>query len=73
VTAVFTVPAVLVTVAVTALMIGGVRESASVNAVIVVIKVGVVLIVIGVGALFIDTANWHPFIPDNTGRFGEYG
>ena len=31
------------------------------------------LIVIGAGAFFIQTANWHPFIPANTGKFGEYG
>jgi basic amino acid/polyamine antiporter, APA family len=73
VTAVFNLPAVLVTIAVTALLIVGVKESASVNAAIVVIKVAVVLIVIGAGALFIDRANWHPFIPENTGHFGEFG
>jgi basic amino acid/polyamine antiporter, APA family len=73
VTAVFNLPAVLITAAVTTLLIFGVSESASVNAVIVVIKVAVVLIVIGAGAMFIDPANWHPFIPENTGRFGEYG
>ncbi len=73
VTAVFNLPAVLVTVAVTALLIFGVSESATVNSVIVVVKVAVVLIVIGAGAFFIDPANWHPFIPENTGRFGEYG
>jgi APA family basic amino acid/polyamine antiporter len=73
VTAVFNLPAVLVTAAVTALLIFGVSESATVNSVIVVVKVAVVLIVIGAGAFFIDPANWHPFIPENTGRFGEYG
>ena len=73
VTAVFNVPAVIVTALVTALLIVGVKESASVNSAIVVVKVAVVLIVIGAGALFIDQANWHPFIPENTGRFGEYG
>jgi basic amino acid/polyamine antiporter, APA family len=73
ITAVFNVPAVLITIAVTLLLIVGVSESATVNAVIVVIKVAVVLIVIGAGALFIDPANWHPFIPPNTGTFGEYG
>ena len=73
VTAVFNLPAVLITVAVTALLIFGVSESATVNSVIVVIKVAVVLIVIGAGAFFIDQANWHPFIPENTGTFGEYG
>jgi basic amino acid/polyamine antiporter, APA family len=71
--AVFNLPAVLVTAAVTTLLIFGVSESATVNSVIVVIKVAVVLIVIGAGAFFIDPANWHPFIPENTGRFGEYG
>ena len=73
VTAVFNLPAVLITIAVTLLLIVGVSESATVNSVIVVIKVGIVLVVIGAGALFIDTANWHPFIPENTGTFGEYG
>jgi APA family basic amino acid/polyamine antiporter len=73
VTAVFNLPAVLVTIAVTALLVFGVKESATVNAVIVVIKVGVILIVIGAGAFFINTAYWHPFIPENTGRFGEFG
>jgi APA family basic amino acid/polyamine antiporter len=73
VTAVFNLPAVIITAAVTMLLIVGVSESASVNAAIVVVKVAVVLIVIGAGALFIDPANWHPFIPPNSGRFGEYG
>ena len=73
VTAVFNLPAVLITVAVTALLIVGVSESATVNAVIVVIKVAIVMIVIGAGAFFIQTENWHPFIPENTGTFGEYG
>jgi APA family basic amino acid/polyamine antiporter len=73
VTAVFNLPAVLITVAVTALLIFGVRESATVNAVIVVLKVAVVLIVIAAGAFFIVPGNWHPFIPENTGTFGEYG
>jgi APA family basic amino acid/polyamine antiporter len=72
-TAVFNLPAVLITVAVTALLIVGVSESATVNAVIVVIKVAIVLVVIGAGALFIQPGNWHPFVPENTGTFGEYG
>jgi APA family basic amino acid/polyamine antiporter len=71
--AVFNLPAVLITLAVTALLIVGVSESATVNAVIVVIKVAIVLVVIGAGAVFIQPANWHPFIPENTGTFGAYG
>jgi APA family basic amino acid/polyamine antiporter len=72
-TAIFNLPAVLITIAVTLLLIIGVSESATVNAVIVVVKVGIVLVVIGAGALFIVPANWHPFIPENTGTFGAYG
>ncbi|MCC7416051.1 MAG: amino acid permease [Acidobacteria bacterium] len=71
--AVINLPAVLITLAVTALIIIGVRESANVNTVIVIIKVAVVLIVILGGAAYINSANWQPFIPPNTGTFGDYG
>jgi len=66
-------PAVLIALAVTVLIVIGIKESANVNSVIVVIKVAVVLIVILGGAAFVNTANWQPFIPPNTGSFGEYG
>jgi basic amino acid/polyamine antiporter, APA family len=72
-TAAFNLPAVIITIAVTILLIIGVSESATVNAVIVVLKVAIVLVVIGAGALFIVPAYWHPFIPPNTGHFGEFG
>jgi APA family basic amino acid/polyamine antiporter len=73
VTAVFNLPAVLITVAVTILIVIGIRESANVNTAIVIVKVAVVIIVILGGVAFINVANWHPFIPPNTGTFGEYG
>ena len=73
VTAILNVPAILITVLVTALLIAGVSEAASVNSAIVITKIAVLLIVIAAGAIFIDAANWHPFIPKNTGTFGEYG
>jgi len=73
VTAVINVPAILITMLVTALLVVGVSEAASVNGAIVITKVAVLLIVIATGAMFIDPANWHPFIPPNAGTFGEYG
>jgi basic amino acid/polyamine antiporter, APA family len=73
ITAIVNLPAILVTIAVTILLVIGVSEAASVNAAIVVTKVIVLLIVIAAGALFINTSYWHPFIPPNTGTFGEYG
>jgi basic amino acid/polyamine antiporter, APA family len=72
-TAVFNLPAVVITVLVTILLVVGIQESASVNSAIVIVKVAVVLLVIAAGAVFVNTANWHPFIPPNTGKFGEFG
>ncbi|MCL2823889.1 MAG: amino acid permease [Polyangiaceae bacterium] len=66
-------PAVVIVALVTGLLIFGVRESATINAIVVVIKLAVILAVIGIGYAFIDTANWTPFIPPNTGKFGEFG
>jgi APA family basic amino acid/polyamine antiporter len=71
--AILNLPAVLITLAVTVLIVIGVRESAQVNTVIVMVKVAVVLVVILGGAAFVNAANWHPFIPENTGTFGQYG
>jgi APA family basic amino acid/polyamine antiporter len=71
--AIINLPAVLITIAVTVLIVIGVKESADVNSAIVMVKVAVVLIVIVGGAAYINSANWHPFIPPNTGEFGSYG
>jgi basic amino acid/polyamine antiporter, APA family len=72
-TAVINVPAILIVLAVTLLLVRGIRESASVNAVIVILKVAVVVLFIAAGASYVHAANWHPFIPPNTGAFGRYG
>src|SRR5688572_24362278 len=60
----FNLPAFLITWVITAILVKGIREAASTNNIIVVIKVAVVLFVIIAGAFFVDTANWTPFIPD---------
>lgn len=56
-------PAVLIVIVVTAVLVKGIQESASFNAGMVMIKVAAVLFVIGVGAFFINPDNWHPFAP----------
>lgn len=66
-------PAVLVVVMISLLLIRGVDKSAKVNAVLVAIKVAVVLIFIVVGFGYVNAENYTPFIPENTGVFGEYG
>ncbi len=58
---------------VTGLLVLGVSESANVNNVIVIVKVGILLVFIGFGIFYINTDNWHPFIPENNGHFGGYG
>ncbi len=66
-------PAMLIIVCVSMVLIRGISESAKVNAVIVAIKLAVVAAVIGFGAFYVKPANWHPFIPPNTGNFGQFG
>ena len=56
-------PALIGIVAVTCLLAFGVSESASVNNVVVAIKVTVVIAFIVIGAFFVDPANWSPLIP----------
>ncbi|HLK63737.1 MAG TPA: amino acid permease [Bryobacteraceae bacterium] len=66
-------PAVLIVLLISLLLMIGIKESARTNAVIVVIKLAVVLVFIGVGWSYINPANYHPFMPPNTGTFGEFG
>jgi len=66
-------PAVFIVVLMSLLLIKGTSESAKVNAVIVAIKVLVVIIFIALGWGYINTDNYTPYIPDNTGKFGEFG
>jgi basic amino acid/polyamine antiporter, APA family len=66
-------PAMLIIVLISALLMIGISESARVNAVIVVVKVTIVIIVITVGWGLIHPENYVPFIPENTGVMGEYG
>ena len=61
--------AVLAITAVTAVLCAGVRQSAGVNAFLVVVKVVVIVIVIAVGAGAIDPDNWVPFVPPHEGEF----
>jgi basic amino acid/polyamine antiporter, APA family len=56
-------PALLVAVALTVILVLGIRESVRFNTLMVAIKVGVVLLVIGLGAFLVDPANWRPFAP----------
>ena len=54
----FNLPAFIIALVITTILVIGIKESARFNATIVVIKVAVVLFVIGLGARYISTANW---------------
>jgi basic amino acid/polyamine antiporter, APA family len=66
-------PAVLIVVLVTALLVVGIQESVNVNTTVVFIKLGVILVFILAGSFHMHYANWHPLIPPNTGEFGHFG
>jgi APA family basic amino acid/polyamine antiporter len=72
-TAIFNLPAVVIIAVITTLLVIGIKESATVNNAIVFVKVAVVLLFIVGAARAVDPANWHPFIPPNTGVRGEFG
>jgi basic amino acid/polyamine antiporter, APA family len=83
-TAVFNLPAFLIALAVTALLVKGIQESANFNSIVVMVKVGVVVLFIIGGIGYVNThylgigcqagvGDCLQFIPPNSGVFGEYG
>jgi len=77
----FNLVAMLIVMAITAILVVGIKESANFNSVIVIIKLGIVGIFLIVGGYFlfrhpeVAKLNWHPFIPpaDGHGNFGWGG
>lgn len=66
-------PAMFIIAVMTTLLVVGIKESANFNNLIVIVKVIVILMFVYFGWKFINPANWTPFIPENTGTFGEFG
>src|SRR5688500_352202 len=73
VTGIMNLPAVFIIVVVSLILIKGTQESALANAIIVALKVSVVLIFVILGWAYINPDNYVPYVPDNTGTFGEFG
>jgi APA family basic amino acid/polyamine antiporter len=71
--AVLNLPAIFIIGLATALCYKGIKESAFVNTLIVAIKVSIVIAVICFGAFYVNPAHWVPYIPPNTGKYGEFG
>jgi basic amino acid/polyamine antiporter, APA family len=73
ITGIFNLPAALIVLAVSALLVVGIKESANTNTVLVIIKSMVLVVFVVAGAAYVSRDNLTPFIPPNTGNFGEFG
>jgi APA family basic amino acid/polyamine antiporter len=71
--AIINLPAIAIVAVIATICYIGIRQSAAFNSVIVAIKVTVIMLFILFGVSFINTANWQPFVPPNTGTWGVYG
>ncbi|HET9401999.1 MAG TPA: amino acid permease [Candidatus Acidoferrales bacterium] len=59
----FNVPAFLIVLILTVLLVWGIRESAEANNIMVAVKIGAILVFLVVGGMLVNPANWHPFAP----------
>jgi len=69
----FNLPAAVIVLGVSALLVKGIKESASTNTVLVVIKTVVLVVFVVAGVSYIQRDNLTPFIPPNDGDFGSFG
>ncbi len=61
------IPAIIMSILITALVYVGIKESKNAGNLMVILKMAVVVMVIIVGVFYVDTANWHPFLPNGFG------
>ncbi len=61
--ALFDLPALVIVIIITIILVKGIKESATFNTAMVITKLVIILMVIGVGAFYINPDNWHPFAP----------
>ena len=71
--AIVDLPAIIIAIVMTVLLVKGIKESASFNAVMVAIKLAIVLLVIAVGIFYVNPDNWHPFAPNGLGGIKIFG
>lgn len=69
----FNLPAAILVIILSLILMRGTSGSSKFNDLMVTLKIAVVLAFIGIGFKYINTDNLTPFIPANTGVFGEYG
>jgi len=67
------IPSLFIIMLITFILHRGTEASAMINAVIVAVKMIALSMFIVIGIFYINPENWVPFIPENTGKFGEFG
>jgi Amino acid transporters len=66
-------PAMGITMLMTWICYKGITQSSLVNTLVVILKVGVILAIITAGIFYVNPELWVPFVPENTGTWGEFG
>ena len=67
------IPAFFIVAIMSLFLIRGTEESSKLNGLIVFLKVAVILSFVVLGWKYINTDNYTPYVPANTGTLGEYG
>ncbi len=60
----FNIPAFLIVMVLTVVLVRGVRESAETNNIMVLLKIAAILAFVIAGAYFVNPGHWHPFVPN---------
>lgn len=71
--AIFNLPASILVLLVSILISRGIKAATTLNNIMVAVKLITIVLFIVFGAMYITPSNWSPFIPENTGVFGEFG
>lgn len=71
--ALLNIPAMVIALCLGGLILVGMKAAAYFNNIMVVIKLCTILFFIVMGSVYVDVDNWMPFIPENTGTFGDFG
>lgn len=66
-------PAVLIVVVMSLILVRGTSQSAWVNNLIVILKIGIIAVFVGIGFKYVRPENLQPLIPENQGSFGDFG
>lgn len=67
------IPAMIIVIIMSLILMKGTASSSFINGLIVFLKIAVILIFVILGWKFIQTENYIPYIPENTGKLGEFG